>query len=93
MTAVDRQVIDGALAGDGVSKFRIKIWEKTSGTLIYDSEPGRSDADDPITPVGEASSVIIKKQAGTCTLLTARGHQLPYLAWESHILQTRNLRP
>jgi hypothetical protein len=55
-------VIDGALAGDGVDKFRIKIWEKVSGTVIYDNELGRSDADDPITPVGDAtSSVLIKK--------------------------------
>ncbi|PYI83202.1 MAG: hypothetical protein DME26_15485, partial [Verrucomicrobia bacterium] len=54
-------VIDGALAGDGASKFRIKIWEKTTGAIIYDNEPGRSDADNPITPVGEAGSVIIKK--------------------------------
>ncbi len=55
-------VIDGALAGDGVDKFRIKIWEKLSGTIIYDNESGRSDADDPITPVGDnGSSIIIKK--------------------------------
>jgi hypothetical protein len=54
-------VIDGALTGDGVDKFRINIWEKTTGVIIYDNEPGRSDADDPITPVGDASSVIIKK--------------------------------
>ena len=54
-------VIDGALSGDRVSKFRIKIWEKTTGVIIYDNEPGRSDADDPITPVGAASSILIKK--------------------------------
>ncbi len=54
-------VIDGALAGDGESKFRIKIWEKASGTIIYDNEPGRSDAADPITPVSNTSSIIIKK--------------------------------
>ena len=45
-------VIDGGLAGDGVDKFRIKIWEKTTGVIIYDNESGRSDADDPITPYG-----------------------------------------
>jgi hypothetical protein len=56
-------VIDGNLSGGGgVDKFRIKIWEKVSGTLIYDNEQGRSDADDPITPVGDAtSSILIKK--------------------------------
>jgi hypothetical protein len=54
-------VIDGALATDGVGRFRIKIWEKTTGTIIYDNEPGRSDADDPTTAVGAASSVTIKK--------------------------------
>ena len=55
-------VIDGALAGDGLSKFRIKISEKISGAIIYDNEPGRSDAADPITLVGDTtSSVLIKK--------------------------------
>jgi hypothetical protein len=55
-------VIDGALGGGGADKFRIKIWEKVSGRIIYDNEPGRSDAEDPITSLGDAaSSVIIKK--------------------------------
>ena len=54
-------VVDGDLSGGGVDKFRLKIWDKASGVIIYDNEPGRSDADDPITPVGDPSSIIIKK--------------------------------
>ena len=55
-------LIDGALAGGGEDKFRIKIWEKVSGGIIYDNELGRSDAEDPITTLGDAaSSVLIKK--------------------------------
>jgi hypothetical protein len=33
----------------------------TAGTIIYDNELGRSDADDPITSVGAGNSVNIKK--------------------------------
>jgi len=55
-------VIDGQLTGGGgVDKFRLKIWEKTSGRTIYDNQIGASDADDPTTPVGAGSSVVIKK--------------------------------
>jgi HYR domain-containing protein len=55
-------VIDGALAGGGDDKFRIKIWEKVSGQIIYDNELGRSDADDPITSMGDATSTVLIKK-------------------------------
>jgi hypothetical protein len=55
-------VIDGSLAGGGgVDKFRIKIWEKTTGIVVYDNQMGASDAADPITPVGFGSDIVIKK--------------------------------
>jgi PKD repeat protein len=41
-------VIDGGLVtGGGPDKFRIKIWEKTTGIIVYDNQPGASDAADP----------------------------------------------
>jgi uncharacterized repeat protein (TIGR01451 family) len=55
-------VIDGSLpGGGGVDKFRIKIWEKTTGIIVYDSQPGASDAADPILPIGPNGDISIKK--------------------------------
>jgi hypothetical protein len=54
-------VIDGSLAGGGVDKFRIKIWEKTTGMIVYDNQMGASDAADPITPIGLGGDISIKK--------------------------------
>jgi uncharacterized repeat protein (TIGR01451 family) len=55
-------LIDGGLpGGGGVDKFRIKIWEKTTGIIVYDTQPGASDAANPSTDVGFGSDLIIKK--------------------------------
>jgi hypothetical protein len=55
-------VIDGNLpGGDGIDRFRIKIWEKATGLIVYDTQPGASDASDPITAVGLSSNIEIKK--------------------------------
>ena len=55
-------VIDGSLpGGGGVDKFRIKIWEKTTGIIVYDNQLGDSDAADPIMPVGPGCDISIKK--------------------------------
>ena len=54
-------VIDGNLAGGGgVDKFRIKIWEKTTGLIVYDNQMGASDAANPITALA-GGDVAIKK--------------------------------
>jgi hypothetical protein len=55
-------VIDGGLpGGGGIDKFRIKIWNKTTGAIVYDSQPGASDAADPINPIGPGGDISIKK--------------------------------
>jgi hypothetical protein len=55
-------VIDGNLSGgDGVDKFRLKVWEKTTGRVVYDNQPAASDAADPVAAVGTGSSITIKK--------------------------------
>lgn len=42
--------IDGTRpGGGGVDKFRIKIWDKTNGDIIYDNQRGDSDTSDPST--------------------------------------------
>lgn len=49
------------MAGGGVDKFRIKIWNKTTGVIVYDTQMGQSDEADPTTEVGTVSSIVIKK--------------------------------
>jgi len=57
-------VIDGNLTGgDGVDRFRIKIWEKATGLIVYDNQPGASEAANPIMPIGLGSSIEIKTDA------------------------------
>ena len=51
-------VIDGALDGTGIDKVRMKIFNKNTGHVYYDNESG-GDADDPKTPVGLNSSIVI----------------------------------
>jgi hypothetical protein len=41
-------------------KFRIKIWDKASGVVIYDNQLGETDAADPTTELGGGSIVIHK---------------------------------
>lgn len=51
LTAVDGQV-DG---GGGVDRFRIKIWERATGELVYDNQMGAEDDADPQTQLGGGS--------------------------------------
>jgi hypothetical protein len=52
-------VIDGDLDGTGIDKIRMKIYNKTTGKIIYDNQPGASDAANPVAVVGLNSSVTI----------------------------------
>jgi hypothetical protein len=53
-------VIDGqAAGGGGTDRIRMKIWNKTTGAIVYDSQMGASDAADPTLPVGSGSSITI----------------------------------
>ena len=56
LTAVDGDVNGGG----GVDKFRIKIWDKTSGGMVYDNVAGASDDIDSANPqqLGGGSIVI-----------------------------------
>jgi HYR domain/PKD domain len=55
-------VIDGQLpGGGGVDRFRINIWEKNTGAIIYDSQMGASEADPPNTALGDGGSIVIQK--------------------------------
>jgi hypothetical protein len=56
--------IDGQInGGGGVDKFRIKIWDKETGNIVYDNQIGASDTSDtadPITAIAGGSIVIHK---------------------------------
>jgi hypothetical protein len=52
---------DGDLqGGDGIDKFRVKIWELGSEIVVYDNELGAADDADPNTELGGGSTVIHK---------------------------------
>jgi hypothetical protein len=58
LTAVDGQVAGGG----GIDRFRIKIWNTASGSLIYDNSSGASDDIDSATPqMLGGGSISIKK--------------------------------
>jgi hypothetical protein len=54
--------IDGALpGGNGADKFRIKIWEISTGALVYDNQMGAGDNEEPDTVLTGGSIVIHEK--------------------------------
>ena len=44
--------IDGKAAGGKQSTFRIKIWNKATGAVVYDTQRGAADSADPTTVLG-----------------------------------------
>jgi len=60
-------VVDGQLDGSGVDKIRMKIYNKNNGSVIYDNQPGASDAALPTQAVGANSTIVI---SGTNSSLT-----------------------
>ena len=47
--------------GGNNDKFRIKIWDKATMTVVYDSEPGQGDTWDPTTTTGGGNIVVHNK--------------------------------
>ena len=50
--------VDGDISGDGIDTFRIKIWDSSTGRVVYDSEMGRGDGAPATTVLGGGSIVI-----------------------------------
>ncbi|HEV8448318.1 MAG TPA: Ig-like domain-containing protein [Gemmatimonadaceae bacterium] len=48
-------VIDGSLAAKHSDMLRIRIWDKSSGAVVYDNQPGAADAADPTNATGGGS--------------------------------------
>lgn len=56
LTAIDGQINGGG----GTDKFRIKIWEKVTETIVYDNQNGAMDDAEPVTIIVGGSIVIHK---------------------------------
>jgi hypothetical protein len=70
--------IDGQIKGyGGVDKFRIKIWDKATGKVVYDNQMGAADDADATTAIGSGSIVIQK----TSCMATAGVSSTPYLGY------------
>lgn len=52
-------VTDGELDGSAADKIRMKIYNKNNGSVIYDNQPGASDAALPSQAVGTNSTIVI----------------------------------
>ncbi len=52
--------IDGSINGTITDKFRLKIWNKADGAVVYDNQMGASDQSDPTTPISFGNIVIRK---------------------------------
>ena len=60
-------VVDGELDGTGIDKIRMKIYNKNNGKIIYDNQPGASDAALPVHAVGTNSIVVISGSNSSLT--------------------------
>ena len=58
-------VIDGAIDGTGTDKIRMKIFDKNTGLIYYDNQPGAGDDVDPITIVKPGSTIVIVNADGS----------------------------
>lgn len=56
LTAIDGQINGGG----GTDKFRIKIWDKATSTIVYDNMLGAADTANPTTVIAGGSIVIHK---------------------------------
>jgi hypothetical protein len=57
LTAIDSQINGGG----NVDKFRIKIWDVASGSIVYDNQMDATDTADPTTAISGGSIVIHTK--------------------------------
>lgn len=53
-------VIDGKIDGSSADKIRMKIYNKNTGEVYYDNQPGAGDDEDPVTVVTNNSTIVIE---------------------------------
>jgi hypothetical protein len=56
-------VSDGAGDGSGTDKIRLKIYNRSTGFVYYDNQPGTSDAAAPMMTIGANSEIFIKNNS------------------------------
>ena len=62
-------VIDGQISGGGgQDKFRIKIWDKTTNSVVYDNQINALDSADPTTRL-VSGGIVIYRNGGNAALL------------------------
>jgi len=52
---------EGQNGGGGVDKFRIKIWDRGTGSIVYDNQNGSADDANPTTAIQGGNIVIHQK--------------------------------
>jgi hypothetical protein len=57
LTAIDGQINGGG----GVDRFRIKIWDVVTGTMVYDNQLAAPDNADPTTSI-QGGNIVIHKE-------------------------------
>jgi hypothetical protein len=68
-------VVDGQLDGTGKDKVRMKIYNRNTGEVIYDNQPGASDAALPTQGVGTNSVIVIQgTNSNPATTKTTNNH-------------------
>jgi len=74
-------VVDGAIDGNDIDKIRMKIYNRNTGYIYYDNQPGASEADDPTTVVGTNSSIVIQgPQLSNTSTVTNREESIKEVA-------------
>jgi hypothetical protein len=70
-------VVDGQLDGSGVDKIRMKIYNKNNGTIIYDNQPGASDAALPVQAVGTNSVIVVQGNQTNAAITKTIAEEVP----------------
>ncbi|MCG3145691.1 MAG: hypothetical protein HONDAALG_03333 [Gammaproteobacteria bacterium] len=66
-------IIDGQISGGGGrDKFRIKIWDKTTNSVVYDNQINAPDSAAPTMSLASGGVVILKNGGGNSALAAAR---------------------
>ena len=86
-------VVDGQLDGSGIDKIRMKIYNKNNGSIIYDNQPGASDADNPVAAVGANSVIVIQANNANSSMTKAAVEEVPETKTAGGLEITANPNP
>lgn len=78
-------VVDGQLDGTGIDKIRMKIYNKNNGKIIYDNQPGDSDAALPTQAIGPNSTIVISGTNASLTKSNTTTHNVEMEATDKKV--------